>query len=399
MSMDFKISHYLLEGMLDAGLPFIGAYLEKKIGKAVTITDASGRIIYPDKSDAVYKANDLFLDIPDEFTTHANSLLNDHGLYYKIQHNSTCSGYVIIENMSQENTASVLAILKESNLALKYHFFMYNEMIKNKEDFGQSLYDNFFLSADVSIPDKLKMYEQKMDINNYYFVSVLDIEESPPNLDWTTLRSYINATMNKDGSEYISSIIAPGRLVNILRANPKGGPMDIDPDWPGRETATATKQTIENRFSLTYSQGLGRICKPSGLLQSYQEACIAIALPRLMGQKQFIQYFSQLGVFSIIFSHDSQTVKNYCLQVLGQLIKHDEKYGTDLVDTLRILLDNSCSWTTTANQMYVHVNTVYYRMFKVQKLLNVDFSLFETRLHLYTAIRAWDTLNACNFLE
>ena len=104
-------------------------------------------------------------------------------------------------------------------------------------------------------------------------------------------------------------------------------------------------------------------------------------------------------MFAIIFANEPETVKNYCLQVLGTIIEHDKKYGTDLLDTLRILLDNSCSWTTTANQMYVHVNTVYYRMFKVQKLLNVDFSLFETRLHLYTAIRAWDTLNMCGFLE
>lgn len=39
-------------------------------------------------------------------------------------------------------------------------------MIKREEDFGKSLYENFFLSADVSIPDKLKMYEQNMDIDN-----------------------------------------------------------------------------------------------------------------------------------------------------------------------------------------------------------------------------------------
>ncbi len=397
--MDFKISHYLMEGMLDTGLPFVGAYLVKKVGKGIIITDATGRIHYPDKSDVAYNADDLFMDIPDGFIDHPDVLLSNNFLYYRLHHNSTCIGYVIVENISPENTAPVLALLKESRLALKYHFHINNEVIKNKEDFGQSLYENFFLSADVSIPDKLKIYEQKMDINNYYFVSVLDMEEIPDHLDWRILRSYIYETFNRDRCEYISSIIARDRLVTILQANPKGSPMNIDPDWPGRETLPATKQTIENKFNITYSQGLGRIYRPSGLLQSYQEACIAVALPRLTGQKRFIQYFSQLGVFSIIFSHHTETVKNYCLQVLGQIIEHDEKYGTDLMDTLRILLDNSCSWTTTANQMYVHVNTVYYRMFKVQKLLNVDFSLFETRLHLYTAIRAWDTLNTCNLME
>ncbi len=399
MSMDFKISHYLLEGMLDAGLPFVGEHLEKKIGQTVTITDADGRIFYPDKSDTVYKANDMFIEIPVDFNSQSDYASYNNCLYYQIKHSSSCSAYVIAENVPEQNTAQALSILKDSRLALKYYFYMHNQMIKNKEDFGQSLYENFFLSADVSIPDKLKMYEQKMDINNYYFVSIMDIEEGSPQLDWNILRSFIYETMNLERSEYVSSIVVPGRLITILQANPKSSPTDVDPDWPGRENLALSKQTIESKFNITYSQGLGRIYRPSGLLQSYQEACIAVALPRLTGQKSFIQYFSHLGVFSIIFSHQTETVKNYCLQVLGKVIEHDKKYGTDLLDTLRILLDNSCSWTTTANQMYVHVNTVYYRMFKVQKLLNVDFSLFETRLHLYTAIRAWDTLTNCNFLE
>jgi hypothetical protein len=399
MSTDFKTSHYLLEGMLDAGLPFVGIYLEKKIGKPAKITDAAGRILYPDQRDKVHQADELFINIPAGINPRSDYELSNDCLYFQIQHNSSCSAYVIIDNIAEQDINRALSILKDSRLALKYHFFMYNEMIKNKEDFAQSLYENFFLSADVSIPDKLKMYEQKMDINNYYFVSLWDIEEGSSQLDWKILRSYIYETMNLEQSEYVSSIMVPGRIITIFRGNPKESPMDIDPDWPGRENLASSKEAIEKKFNIIYSQGLGRIYRPSGLLQSYQEACIAVALPRLMGQKGFIQYFSQLGVFSIIFSHEPETVRNYCYQVLGRIIEHDQKYGTDLLDTLRILLDNSCSWTTTANQMYVHVNTVYYRMFKVQKLLNVDFSLFETRLHLYTAIRAWDTLNNCSFPE
>lgn len=397
--MDFKISHYLLEGMLDHGLPFVGSYLEKKIGRPVIITDANGRICYPDRWDSVQNADDLFINININFDRHCDYKIHDNSLYYQVKKNSHCSAYVIVEKVSQENMKQTLDIIEQSSLALKYHFFMLNGMIKREEDFGKSLYENFFLSADVSIPDKLKMYEQNMDIDNYYFVSLLDIEQGSLDLDWSFFRSYVNETMKLECCEYVSSIIVPGRLLTIIKANPTTSPMDIDPDWPGRENLLINKETIEKKFNISFSQGIGRNYRPSGMLKSYQEACIAITLPRLMGKKSFIQHFSQLGVFAIIFANEPETVKNYCLQVLGKIIEHDKKYGTDLLDTLRILLDNSCSWTTTANQMYVHVNTVYYRMFKVQKLLNVDFSLFETRLHLYTAIRAWDTLNMCGFLE
>ena len=156
---------------------------------------------------------------------------------------------------------------------------MLNGMIKREEDFGKSLYENFFLSADVSIPDKLKMYEQNMDIDNYYFVSLLDIEQGSLDLDWSFFRSYVNETMKLECCEYVSSIIVPGRLLTIIKANPTTSPMDIDPDWPGRENLLINKETIEKKFNISFSQGIGRNYRPSGMLKSYQEACIAITSP------------------------------------------------------------------------------------------------------------------------
>lgn len=394
MSTNFRITHYLLEGMLDGGLSFVASYLERKIGRSIIITDAVGKIAYPDMSDMTIDTKDLFIDIPDDFEQNVYYQSSSERLYYRIRHKSS-AGYIIVEKTPPDMVEQMATVFSEAELALKYHFSLQD---KEKEDFGQSLWEHFFLKAGDSIPDKLQLLEKNMDINNYYFISVLEVEDCA-SLDWSMLRSYIYESLHKDRSEYISSIIAPNRLVTILRGHPAGGPMDIDPDWRGRSALTSNKASIEKTFNIKVSMGIGKAYRPSSLLKSFQEACIALALPRLMGKNQFIQYFSQLGVFAIIFSHDIETVKKYCLQVLGKVIEHDEKNGTDFLSTLRILLDNACSWTTTANQLYVHVNTVYYRMLKVEQLLDVDFSLFETRLHLFTAIRAWDTLNICNLLE
>lgn len=394
MSTNFRSSYFILESMLDGGLSAVGSFLGKKLARSVIITDAMGRIYYPDTAHQSAQISIFSMDIPTPFTE--QTCIANNYLYYQVQQHKVCVAYVIVENLSPVLIDQASAIIAESELALKYYFLLQN---KAKEDFGESLWENFFMSAESNIPDMLRLYEQKANADKYYFVSIVEVEDPPCNLDWKLLRTYVCETMNKDNIEYIASMIAPGQLVSILRGNPMSSPMDINPDWPGKERISANLEALENKFNITVSYGLGRVYKPSELLKSYQEASIALALPRQMGKKRFIQFFSQLGVFSIIFSHDTDTVKNYCLQVLGKLIDHDEKYGTDLVDTLRILLENACSWTTTANQLYVHVNTVYYRMFKVQKLLDVDFSLFETRLHLYTAIKAWDTLHSCKLLD
>ena len=175
--------------------------------------------------------------------------------------------------------------------------------------------------------------------------------------------------------------------------------MDSDPNWPGREAVILSKQMVEDKFNVTFSQGLGRVYPPSGLLKSYQEALVAVAIPRLMGKKHFIQFFSDLGIFSAIFSHDKETIQEYCLQTLGKIMEHDDKNDTELLNTLRVLLDNDCSWKTTADKLYVHVNTVHYRLSKIEKLLDIDFSVFDTRINLFTGIKSWDTLQVCGLMD
>jgi sugar diacid utilization regulator len=255
------------------------------------------------------------------------------------------------------------------------------------------------MSTETSIIEKLRLYEQNMNINNNYFVAILEADEDYNDLDWIQLRSYLYKILHRERCEYVTTIMAPGRLIVILKGKPRGSPMDANPDWPGRDKLQANKDALDKKFNTTTSLGLGRVYRPSELVRSYREACIALALSRLTGETQVIKYFSQLGIFTILFSHDTETVKNYCLRILGKVINYDEKNGTDFLGTLRILLDNACSWTTTADQLYVHVNTVYYRMLKVEQLLDINFSSFDTRLDLFTAVRAWDILQACQLLD
>lgn len=395
MPANFKISHYLMEGMLDGGLPFIGSYLERKIGRMVLITDAVGKINYPDMTDRSYPVEEMFVDIPEFNPDHEYYYSPDNSLYFYIKHQSIIA-YVVVKNIPTHLVDDLVVTLNECVLPLKYYFALQK---KGKEEFGQSLWENFFASAGASIPDKLKMYEQNMDINNYYFVCMVESDKPGAFLDSNRLRSCIYDNLQKAQLEYVASIIAPGRVVTIFPCSHPTGPQSLNPEWPGNKYINEIKRSINEKFDIKLSMGIGRAYRPSGLIKSFQEACVALALPRLGGREDFVQYFAQLGVFAVIFSHDADTIYDYCLQVLGKVIEHDQKNGTDLLHTLRILLDNACSWTTTANQLYVHVNTVYYRASKIEQLLGVDFSQFETRLHFYTAIRVWDTLQACSLLN
>ncbi|MFF1337870.1 PucR family transcriptional regulator [Streptomyces sp. NPDC058290] len=56
-----------------------------------------------------------------------------------------------------------------------------------------------------------------------------------------------------------------------------------------------------------------------------------------------------------------------------------------LRETLEVFLANNCSWTLTAETLHLHVNTVHYRIERVESLTGRDLSRLDHKLDLYAA--------------
>ncbi|MGE5156039.1 MAG: PucR family transcriptional regulator, partial [Betaproteobacteria bacterium] len=67
-----------------------------------------------------------------------------------------------------------------------------------------------------------------------------------------------------------------------------------------------------------------------------------------------------------------QLRSSYRERVLGPLLEHDRMHRTQLVRTLTAYLDCSGSWAKCAAMMHVHVNTLRYRMERIEALTGRD---------------------------
>ena len=65
-------------------------------------------------------------------------------------------------------------------------------------------------------------------------------------------------------------------------------------------------------------------------------------------------------------------------------------HGTELVRTLRVFLDCSGSWTKAAEAMFVHVNSLRYRMRRVEELTGRDLGSLADQAALLLALRLAD---------
>lgn len=76
-----------------------------------------------------------------------------------------------------------------------------------------------------------------------------------------------------------------------------------------------------------------------------------------------------------------------CPPELHKLIAYGQENGPELLDTLRIYLRCGRSKAETAKKLFVHVNTVKYRIAQIQEITNLDLSDDETALSLLLAFK------------
>lgn len=83
----------------------------------------------------------------------------------------------------------------------------------------------------------------------------------------------------------------------------------------------------------------------------------------------------------------NESLGSLCPPELHKLIAYGQENGPELLDTLRIYLRCGRSKAETAKKLFVHVNTVKYRIAQIQEITNLDLSDDETALSLLLAFK------------
>ena len=80
-------------------------------------------------------------------------------------------------------------------------------------------------------------------------------------------------------------------------------------------------------------------------------------------------------------------LRSFAERLLGPLVAYDERHRAELLPTLREFLACSGSWNACATAMYVHVNTVRYRIRRIEELTGRDLSSLGDQVDFFLALR------------
>jgi sugar diacid utilization regulator len=76
--------------------------------------------------------------------------------------------------------------------------------------------------------------------------------------------------------------------------------------------------------------------------------------------------------------------------LLAPLVEYDDRHGSDLVLTLRAFLDANGAWQQAATELHVHVNTLRYRVGRIENLTQRDLATMRDRVDFFLALALVD---------
>jgi len=150
-------------------------------------------------------------------------------------------------------------------------------------------------------------------------------------------------------------------------------------------TDSILPQTKAGELQNRVTCGMGQpYAEATNLFRSYQEAKVALEMGRLLDIR--VPFFSDLGLERILYKHDLQDLKEYYAHVLGELHKQDNTESS-LIQTLESFADHQFDVSKTAEAVFLHRNTLRYRLNKIENILGKSLTDTNTRLDIVAALK------------
>ncbi len=118
--------------------------------------------------------------------------------------------------------------------------------------------------------------------------------------------------------------------------------------------------------------------KLDDLSRSYKEARMSLEVGRIFYTEQTIIPYGKLGIGRLIYQLPIPLCKMYLKEVFGE--KLPDTFDDETITTINIFFDNNLNISETARQLYVHRNTLVYRLEKLQKMTGLDIRVFDDAL-------------------
>lgn len=124
--------------------------------------------------------------------------------------------------------------------------------------------------------------------------------------------------------------------------------------------------------------------------QTYEESLQAMQLAQRLKISNQVVEFKSLGVYKLLYELEGQqTVRRFADEIMRSLVDYDAQNRGSLVKTVEAYFNHHGNISQTAESLFVHRNTLLYRMERIQELTQMQLEEANMRLALHLALKLW----------
>ena len=339
--------------------------MKEVTGIDLCILDLSGRIVVTtmEITDALAQHAEEFAD------SMAESQVIDGFQYFKIFDDQRLE-YILLATGMSENAYTVgkLAVMQIQNLLTAY-----KERL-DKENFVKNLLrDNLLL---VDIYNRSKKLHIEVEQRRVAFLIQAEYE-----------KDLLEATKEVESgadSDFITAVDEKS-IVYVTPVNGNEGQAQFI------QHAKEIKEGL-NEYGIKDAKiAIGNVAETiKDVSRSYKEAQIALEVSKIFYEDASVIAYNQLGIGRLIYQLPLPLCKMFIREVFGD-------YSPDSIDeetlaTIDKFFENNLNVSETSRQLFIHRNTLVYRLDKIQKNTNLDLRNFEDAI-AFKYMKHMDTMD------
>ena len=140
--------------------------------------------------------------------------------------------------------------------------------------------------------------------------------------------------------------------------------------------AVSIEETLKNELRIRTVIGIGTVAEHlRELADSYKEAQTAIEVGKVFDTEKSIMHYENLGIGRLIY----QLPTTLCEIFLSEVFKKNsiDSLDQETLFTINKFFENNLNVSETSRKLFVHRNTLVYRLEKIKKLTGLDLRQFD----------------------
>jgi carbohydrate diacid regulator len=151
------------------------------------------------------------------------------------------------------------------------------------------------------------------------------------------------------------------------------------------KTAKSIIDTLGTELMIKAYVGIGsEVENIRDIKRSYKESEAALTIGKIFDSDKAIFSYNNLGIGRLIYQLPEDVCKLYLKEILKDV--SFDAIDAETVHTVQKYFENDLNISETSRQLYVHRNTLVYRLDKIQKLTGLNLNKFDDAIVLKIAM-------------